>query len=222
MKKKEFKTIKYAEVFPSGFDAGKKYPTIIYLHGAGTRGEDFSCIENNPYFGCVSKHKDFPFITYAPQCYADSWFDIFETLEEFVKYVIGLDYTDSSRIYLTGASMGGYGTWQLAMTMPECFAALVPICGGGMYWNAERLKNIPVWAFHGAWDNDVFPEESFKMVNSVNSHGGNAKLTIYPATMHDSWTATYSNYEVFEWLLKHTKACTKVDSNGMDDPGLFG
>jgi predicted peptidase len=97
--------------------------------------------------------------------------------------------------------MGGYATWQLAMSLPEYFAAIVPICGGGMYWNAGRLVNVPVWAFHGQKDPVVLPEESVKMVEAVKHNGGNARLTLYPENAHDAWSDTYRNPEVFEWLL---------------------
>ena len=102
--------------------------------------------------------------------------------------------------------MGGYATWQLAMSVPELFAAIVPICGGGMYWNAGRLANVPVWAFHGARDKSVFMEESVKMVNAVNKRGGNARLTIYPENGHNCWTDTYGNPALYEWFLTHTNS----------------
>ena len=102
-----------------------------------------------------------------------------------------------------GASMGGFGSWQLAMSLPELFAAVVPICGGGLKWSASRLVNVPIWAFHGGKDTLVEPEESIKMVDAVNKCGGNAKLTLYPENGHDAWTATWRNYEVFEWLLSN-------------------
>ena len=122
-----------------------------------------------------------------------------------------------------GASMGGYAVWQLAMSMPEYFAAIVPICGGGMYWNAGRLIHVPVWAFHGAKDATVLLEESVKMVEAVNKKGGNAKLTIYPNTKHDSWTATYSNYEVFQWLLTHRRPHAEAEAdNSYADVKKFG
>ena len=118
--------------------------------------------------------------------------------------------------------MGGYATWQLAMSMPEHFAAILPICGGGMYWNAGRLAKLPVWAFHGAKDTVVFPEESQKMVNAVNKSGGNATLTIYPECDHDSWTNTYSNPKVFAWLLEHKKAETFEQKDQYNNSRKFG
>ena len=128
---------------------------------------------------------------------------MWEHLEKLVTTISSLPFADKDRIYLMGASMGGYATWQLAMSMPEVFAAVVPVCGGGTYWHAHRLVNVPVWAFHGGKDTVVFKEESINMVDAVNKCGGNAKLTIYPENEHDAWSDTYSNPEVFDWLLSN-------------------
>lgn len=198
-----FEDIQYIIRYPKGYQVGKKYPIILFLHGAGSRGKDVHTLMENPFFVITDEYYDFPFITVAPVCSANTWFDMFEILKRFVQALAMISFVDSSRMYLMGNSMGGYGTWQLAMSMPEYFAAIVPICGGGMYWNAGRLVNVPVWAFHGAKDNVVFVEESVKMVEAVNRCGGNVKLTIYPENMHDSWSDTYRNPEVFEWLLSH-------------------
>ena len=140
-----------------------------------------------------------------PLCNAETWFDLWAQLKALVEQLQNTPWVDATRLYLTGNSMGGYGTWQLAMSVPEAFAAIVPVCGGGMYWDAKRLKEIPVWAFHGAQDKTVLPEESLHMVGKVNAFGGNAKLTLYPNNAHDAWTDTYSNPEVYAWLLEHTK-----------------
>ena len=91
-----------------------------------------------------------------------------------------------------------------------------------MYWDAARLVNVPVWAFHGTLDPTVFVEESEKMVNAVNACGGNAKFTVYPDKLHDSWTATYENYAVFEWLLAHTNNNAKALENAYSDGKKFG
>lgn len=191
-------------LYPDGFTKEKRYPTILLLHGAGSRGSDLNILAKNAYFQNVSKHKDFPFVTIAPQCAKNTWFDHFETLRALVEELARLPFVDASRLYLMGTSMGGYGAWQLAMSMPEAFAAMVPICGGGMAWNTERLKALPIWAFHGALDNVVPVEESIKMVEAVNQRGGYARITIYPNNYHDAWNDTYSNPSVFEWLLSHT------------------
>jgi predicted peptidase len=105
--------------------------------------------------------------------------------------------------------MGGYAAWQMGMSLPHIFAAMVPICGGGMYWNASRLKNVPIWAFNGADDTIVYPEESAKMVEAVNSCGGNAMLTLYEGVAHPVWLDVYSNPEVYEWLLAQKKGNSK-------------
>lgn len=101
--------------------------------------------------------------------------------------------------------MGVYTSWQLAMTMNDVFAAIIPVCGGGMYWNAERLKNIGVWAFHGALDDIVYPEESVKMVAAINRCGGNAKITILPDVTHNAWNVAYTMPEIYDWFLTYQK-----------------
>ena len=107
---------------------------------------------------------------------------------------------DKDRIYLTGLSMGGFGTWSLAAAHPERFAAIVPICGGGNPADAAKLKNLPIWVFHGAKDPVVPPERSESMVKAIKAAGGNVKLTVYPDAGHDAWTATYENPELYRWL----------------------
>ena len=198
-----YKNLDYVIRYPENLDATKAYPLLFYIHGAGGRGREIEKIANHPFFTDSE-----PFcknvISVAPQCYANSWFDIFEQLQDFIAHIIATEAVDPTRVYLMGASMGGYTTWQLAMTHPEWFAAIVPICGGGMYWNAERLKHMGVWAFHGAIDKTVLPEESEKMVNAINKKGGCAKLTIYEDTPHNAWTPTFRSPQVWEWLFAQT------------------
>lgn len=208
--------------FPDACDLRKKHPTVLFLHGAGSRGDDIEALEKNPYFTLTGAHSDFPFITVAPQCSKDNWFDHFEALEALVLEISGYDFIDPSRIYLMGASMGGYATWQLAMSMPECFAAIVPICGGGMYWNTGRIVDLPTWAFHGALDGEVLVEESVKMVESINQRGGSAKLTVYPNNSHDAWSDTYSNYDVFRWLLEHRSRAYTARDDGYRGAEQYG
>ena len=222
IEKLQFESIKYVVRYPNGYNAGKKCPVIIFLHGAGTRGDDLELLIGNNFFEITEKYCDFPFIAVAPQCSANTWFDVFEQLERLVVKISNEDFCDKKRIYLMGNSMGGYGTWQLAMSLPELFAAIVPICGGGMYWNAGRLINVPVWAFHGEQDMTVKVEESIKMVEAVNKKGGNAKLTIYPDRQHDSWTDTYKNYEMFKWLLSNTNSNVSDIEDEYNDSVIYG
>ena len=198
-----FQGLSYLVRYPEGFDPTRPCPTLLFLHGAGTRGRDMQLLRNNPFFQEIEKLGDFPFLVVAPLCHESTWFEVWERLMALARNTAGLPFVDSSRLYLMGASMGGYGTWQLAMSLPEYFAAIVPICGGGMFWNALRLVNVPVWAFHGALDPVIPVAESQKMVDAVNTAGGSAKLTIYPKNEHNAWSDTYSNPEVFRWLLSH-------------------
>ena len=114
---------------------------------------------------------------------------------------IETDYRiDPDRIYLTGLSMGGYGTWSLASHQPERFAAIAPICGGGDTAQAHKIADLPIWAFHGDADSVVALAKTQEMIDAVTEAGGTPKFTIYPGVGHDSWTATYNNPEFYEWL----------------------
>ena len=175
-------------------------PLIIYLHGAGSRGTELSQVSHAGPIGELEKGRNIPARMVAPQCCGDTWFELFETLIDFAESMANESGVDKSRIYLTGVSMGAYAAWQLAMTKPDMFAALVPVCGGGMYWNAERLKNMPVWAFHGALDEVVLPEESIKMVRGINKSGGNAKITVFEKADHNAWDPAYALDEMWNWM----------------------
>ena len=101
--------------------------------------------------------------------------------------------------------MGAYAAWQLAMTKPDMFAALVPVCGGGMYWNAEHIKDIPLWIFHGIQDDVIFVEEAIRMTEKLRGFGGKVKLTLYDNCCHDSWIQAYATPELYEWLLSQSR-----------------
>ncbi len=218
----KIENLDYVVRYPDNYSVGQQYPVILLLHGAGGRGKDIHVLMNNPYFKITGQKTDFPFVSVAPLCSANTWFDMFEQLKKLVYQIAAKEFADKERIYLMGASMGGYGAWQLAMSMPEFFAAIVPICGGGMYWNANRLINVPVWAFHGAKDIAVFPDESKKMVDAVNDCGGTARLTVYPENKHDAWSDTYSNQEVFDWMLSHKNQNIKELTDIYDNSEMYG
>ena len=165
---------------------------------------------------------EFDPVVVCPQCPEGYvWDNLIFQLDQIVADAINDYPVDSSRVSLTGLSMGGFGAWSYAITRPRRFFRLAPICGGGMYWNAVRLAGVPVWAFHGGQDKLVLPEESQKMVDAVNTRGGNAKLTIYPNNKHDAWTDTYSNPEVYEWLLSHRNS-NFVGDDHYDDAEKYG
>lgn len=113
---------------------------------------------------------------------------------------------DTDRVYVTGLSMGGFGTWALAQEFPDRFAAIAPVCGGGIPYRAGVLRNVPVWAFHGGQDPVISSDYSVAMVDAVNAAGGNARLTIYPDAGHDSYTETYAREDLYEWLLAQRRS----------------
>lgn len=188
----------------------QRWPVILFLHGAGERGDDLNLVKKHGPPKIVEERKDFPFIVVSPQCPAgDWWTEKNEVLIALLDDVIARCDVDKDRIYLTGLSMGGYGTWTLASAYPERFAAIVPICGGGKPFITDKLKTVPVWAFHGAKDPLVPLKESEDMVNAIKKRGGDAKLTIYPDAGHDSWTETYNNQQLYDWFLQHRKNQSK-------------
>ncbi|MEH2262844.1 prolyl oligopeptidase family serine peptidase [Nostoc sp.] len=182
-------------------------PTILFLHGAGQRGYDLDDVRKHGIAKVVEQQPDFPFIVISPQCPRREYWNI-ERLSTLLDEVIASCAVDPDRVYLTGLSMGGYGTWHLAAAQPERFAAIAPICGGGNPQAAGKLKNLPVWAFHGAKDNVVPLSESEIMVSALKVHDGNVKFTVYPEANHDSWTQTYNNPELYEWFLQHWRQQT--------------
>jgi predicted peptidase len=207
-------TYEYLQYLPTGYDAanGRKWPLVVFLHGAGERGNELSKVAVHGPPKLVAAGKQFPFILVSPQCPSGQvWNE--DALIAFVDSLIRQHAVDTNRVYLTGLSMGGYGTWAVGMRHPDRFAALAPICGGGRSIDAivrdnraADLKAMPVWAFHGDQDNVVPLSESKTMVETLVRGGSTrAKLTVYPGVGHDSWTATYNNPEFFTWLLAQTR-----------------
>ncbi len=186
----------------------QKLPTILFLHGAGERGSDINLVMKHGIPKIALSDPDFPFITISPQCPKNEWWNNkFELLRQITLKIIE-DYNgDMNRIYLTGLSMGGYGSWHMAAEYPQMFAAVVPICGGvfpllGFPDKFMNLTSTPIWAFHGEKDDVVSVDESKKVISFLKKEGGNVKLTTYPDLKHDSWTITYDNPELYTWLLK--------------------
>jgi len=198
---------KYLLYLPVGYgEKQQQWPLILFLHGAGERGGYLEKVKKHGPPKIVENQKDFPFILVSPQCpQGDWWTEKVELLINLLDDIVARYDVDEERIYLTGLSMGGYGTWSLASTYPGRFAAIAPICGGGKRFMAPRLKDMPIWAFHGAKDKVVSLKESQEMVNAVKEQGGDAKLTVYSDAGHDSWTATYDNQQLYDWFLSHRK-----------------
>lgn len=190
---------------PDG-DPDKKVPLVLFLHGSGERGDNLTHVGDEGLAEILSNLPEAAIVV-VPQCSEDTrWTDHLEVLEAILDEVIAGHPADSSRIYLTGLSLGGQGAWFLAARAPERFAALVPVCGRSNPEAAERLRGLPTWVFHGA-DDDVVPSnESEKMVQALRAAGGDVRLSIYPDTGHDSWTTTYSDPELYRWLFAQRRA----------------
>ncbi|MCK5175736.1 MAG: prolyl oligopeptidase family serine peptidase [Planctomycetes bacterium] len=212
-KKTITKTIasKYLHFLPEAYgksdkEGDEKWPLMMFLHGAGERGNNLELLKKLGPPKIVETDKDFPFIVVSPQCPKESWWPAEEELLiNLLDSIIEKYDVDPDRVYLTGLSMGGYGTWHLGCAYPDRFAAIVPICGGGSKILACKLKYVPVWAFHGAKDSTVPLRESQDMVDRLKKCGGDVKLTIYPEAGHDSWTETYDNPQLYKWLLSYRK-----------------
>mgnify|MGYP000266767755 CR=1 FL=1 len=234
----------YLLSLPTGYDAkaGKVWPMILFLHGSGERGSDpwKVAIHGPPKLlrgdmpvpapdappppvespEARAKREESAkllstnFIVVSPQCPAGkSWDD--EAVLALVDEIAAKHKVDATRLYLTGLSLGGFGTWSVGIKNPERFAAIVPICGGGSTVDVRRssrgekkaaFTSLGVWAFHGAKDTAVKLEESESMVAALKAAGAtDVQLTIYPEAKHDSWTETYANPELYAWLLKHVR-----------------
>lgn len=197
----------YVKYLPKDYDETQKYPLVFFLHGAGERGEDLDVASRHGYMKYVRENNaEYPFIFVAPQCpNGKYWACYTESLLAFLDYICDTLPIDRERVYLTGLSMGGTGTWMLAMAEPERFAAIAPICGSGIYWNGGQLVNTPIMVYHGDCDDTVPIENSIEMVKSVNKRGGHAEIKVCYGVGHNAWENAYSSDELINWMLSHKK-----------------
>ncbi len=202
----------YLLFLPEGYDAssGKRWPLIFFLHGAGERGSDVWQVAQHGPPKISATVPDFPFIVVSPQCpNGKIWSD--DLLLALLDDVEKRHAVDPRRVYLTGLSMGGFGTWSLGLSHPKRFAAIAPVCGGGNFItpllaDKAELKSLPVWAFHGGKDPVVPVAESERMVNYLRKIGAKeVKFTVYPEVEHDSWNQAYANPKLFTWFLQHSR-----------------
>lgn len=209
----------YRILKPAGFDAAKKYPLVVLLHGAGERGEDNKAQLKwgGSLFSDPKTMEKYPAFVLVPQCPKDrKWVEIDWSAENPVapadagptqKLLLGIidgvqkEFpVDADRVYVTGLSMGGYGTWDLITRYPEKWAAAAPICGGGDKTKGAAAKGVPVWAFHGSADNVVKPARTKEMVDAITAAGGNVVHTVYPGIAHDSWSSAFSEPNYLAWM----------------------
>lgn len=213
------KSLPYRLLAPTKLEPGRKYPLVLFLHGAGERGtdNDKQLVHGVPVFASAENRKKYPCFLVAPQCPTGArWVEVdwggaahrqpaepsapmqltLKLLETLTKELP----IDSRRIYVTGLSMGGFGTWDIVSRRPNLFAAAVPICGGGDEATAKRIAKVPVWVFHGGKDGVVKPSRSRNMVEAVRKAGGEPKYTEYPNEGHGSWGPAYRDPELLRWL----------------------
>lgn len=223
-------TYKYQVFVPDNWSSKKVWPIILFLHGAGERGDD-GLLQTQVGIGrAIRLNRDrFPAIVVIPQCRKEIWWaqspmdDLaIKSLEAASKEFHG----DTRRTYLTGLSMGGYGTWHLAGKYPGRFAAIVPICGGILMPEISRQQSsddakpytdaankigtkTPVWIFHGGTDEVVPTAESQRMAAALKALGGEVHYTEYPGVGHNSWDQAYAESELLTWLFAKSLGARK-------------
>ena len=194
----------YLIFLPKDYVSSERWPLILFLHGAGEKGTDLDRLKNTALPQRLEELEDFPFVVISPQCPPGFYWST-KLVGGLIDMALELYKIDENRIYLTGISMGGYGTWDTAIENPTKFAAIAPICGGGNPMLASRIKHLAIWIFHGAQDRIVPVGESKVMATALGNLGGDVRLTIYPNAGHDSWTETYRNPELYDWFLSHSR-----------------
>jgi predicted peptidase len=221
-KNEEFK---YRLLKPEKIEPGKKYPLVLFLHGAGERGTDN--VKQLLYFPAIiakpEMREKYPCFVIAPQCRSDKrWVEVdwsakepspmiepsdqMKVVLQILDKVANENPVDRDRVYLTGLSMGGYGSWDLAMRMPERFAAVAPICGGGDEQSASKLAGVPVWAFHGDDDQAVPVDRSRRMIAAIEKAGGHPKYSELKGVGHNSWTPAYEDPKgLIPWMFEQKR-----------------
>lgn len=214
-------TLPYRLLKPESIEPGKKYPLVIFMHGAGERGTDNEInlrYISEPFLD-EDNRKKFPAFLLVPQCPPGGWWSSHQnikaqvvmqeqpslTMALLISLLPEIEQTypiDLSRVYVSGLSMGGFGTWELIARFPDRFAAAVPICGGGDTTTAARIAHMPIWAFHGALDQVVLPRQSRNMIQALIQAGGTPGYTEYPEVGHDSWNYAFRDPYLLPWLFR--------------------
>ena len=186
----------------------RRWPLLLFLHGSGERGADLARVRTHGPPKWLDGRDDFPFVVVSPQCPEGARWEA-DALAALLDDVTRRLRVDPDRVTVTGLSMGGRGTWDLAMSFPGRFAGIAPVCGGALPDRACRLKGVPVRSYHGAKDGVVPLAESQTVVEAVRKCGGAAELVVDPEATHDSWTAAYSDPGLWEWLLARRRGAPR-------------
>jgi len=196
----------YLLYLPDGYlnDTTRKWPLLIFLHGSGESGTDLNKVKVHGPPKLIEQGKKFPFIVVSPQAPPNTGWKA-EILKGVLDDLKRKYRVDHDRVYLTGLSMGGFGTWDLSQKYPDEFAAIAPVCGGGDDSRVWKLRHMPAWCFHGAKDDIVLPVQSQKMVDALKKYNSDVRFTLYPDANHNSWDPAYSNDSLYTWLLSKKK-----------------
>ncbi|MBQ3127168.1 MAG: dienelactone hydrolase family protein [Clostridia bacterium] len=190
-------------------EVSEPLPLIVFLHGYGecgpADGSDVDRVAKHGYFKYIAQDKDYPCIMVAPQCPKGKyWGSFVESLNRFLDAMLAENKVDPNRVYLTGLSMGGTGTWLWSLDNPDRFAAIAPICGEGISWYGVNLAKLPCRIFHGDCDDSVSPHASLAMVEKINRNGGRAELIILPGVKHNAWDRAYDD-DLIAWFMRHSR-----------------
>ena len=193
--------IEYLLHLPREYDAGRKWPLLVCLHGSGNPVTE---VRLHGPTQLIDQGKHFDFIIVSPLL-SEGLRQDRESLVALIEHVSNTLAVDRDRVLLTGISSGGAATWCLACYDPDRFAAIAPVCGGGDVTEATRLQNVPAWTFCGERDRRGLIRANNEMVNAVNECGGCAKVTVYPKYKHDVWEPAYNDPKLYEWLLNQRR-----------------
>ncbi|CAN5471216.1 hypothetical protein BH23BAC3_BH23BAC3_04040 [soil metagenome] len=229
-------TLRYRILQLEEFEEGQKYPLVLFLHGMGERGSDNSAqlTWGVEAFAKEEFRKDHPAIVIAPQTPDDDYWANLDWRNEgtgllenptkplqmaydLVQKLSDEMPVDRDRLYITGLSMGGFGTWDLITRYPDTFAAAMPVCGGGDPSNAHLLKDLPIWNFHGGLDDVVPPELSRDMIDAIREAGGTPGYTEYPHVDHFSWIPAYEDRFALDWLFEQRKSSQRETKSQPDE-----
>ena len=201
------KDMKYVVYVPEAYDPAKPMPTIVFLNGAGECGTD-GWRQVYHFGGAIMLDMaKWPFLILFPQKQdvKTNWEDEEPMVMAILKKAGGEFNIDASRLYLTGLSQGGHGTWTIAAKHPDLFAAIAPVCGWADEDVAKKVAKLPIWTFHGDKDEAVNIECSQNMEKWITAAGGTCKLTVYPGVGHNSWDNAYRNENLGQWFLEYHK-----------------
>lgn len=196
---------KYLTYLPKNFNANQSYALMIYLHSTLERSDNFELLKNTePVVFFEKKEIDVPAIFIAPLCPKfESW--KVEKLNKLLEEIKGLYLIDTNRIYVSGSSMGGIALLKWAYNFPDIFAAMIPVCSGGIKQMAEKISHIPTWFFHGKKDNVISYHKTQELYGAMLQLGADVKFTLYEDEGHKIWPKVYRNQEIYDWMLSKSK-----------------